>query len=350
VAGAGDRAGLTTRRAAAAPYDHEWEADMASDEDLLDRAGTVRRLLRAGPGPFDLAAVDPRATPGLPERGRGTRPKEWAAAQTNRLGTDLAGHQERLYASAVAAGDRRRVLLVLQAMDCGGKDGTIKSLVRALNPQGVRMTAFGPPNEEERGHHFLWRISQALPGAGQIGVFNRSHYEDVLAARVRSLVPAAVWRARYDEINRFEGELVADGLTIVKVMLHISAEEQRERLLARLDDPTKRWKFNPGDLDDRALWDDYQAAYAEAITRCATEAAPWYVVPADRKWYRNWAVANVLLAHFAELGLTYPEVEYDVAELSGRLERLREVAAPRRSTRKLVGATPESSALERTEG
>jgi polyphosphate kinase 2 (PPK2 family) len=153
-----------------------------------------------------------------------------------------------------------------------------------------------------------------------VGVFNRSHYEDVLAVRVRELVPASVWRRRYDEINAFERALVADGMTIVKVMLHISYEEQRQRLLARLADPTKQWKFNPGDIDDRARWRDYQVAYQEALAKCTSKAAPWYVVPADRKWYRNWAVANILLAHFDDLGLVYPAVDLDVLEQRRRLE------------------------------
>jgi PPK2 family polyphosphate:nucleotide phosphotransferase len=286
-----------------------------------------------GPGTVDLAAIDPRGTPGLPDgvagKSKDFDAKAWSRGEVQRLGPELAGHQERLYAAAVAGGagqhgvaggSRRRVLLVLQAMDCGGKDGTIKSVVRALNPMGVHVTAFGPPTPPELAQHFLWRINRQLPGAGQVGVFNRSHYEDVLIARVRSLVPEKVWRARYDQINRFERDLVADGLVIIKVMLHISAAEQRERMLARLEDPTKRWKFNPGDLDDRARWDDYQAAYAEALGRCSSDEAPWYVVPADRKWYRNWAVANLLLAHFDDLKLAYPDADLDVGHLRSVLD------------------------------
>ena len=282
-------------------------------------ARRLRHELRVRPGHLDLADVDPHGTPGLPD---GEVPKgeakDWSRAEVERLGSVLAGHQERLYARAVR-GDRRRVLLVLQSMDCGGKDGTIKSVVRALNPQGVRVTAFGPPSPDELAQHFLWRVNRELPPAGQFGVFNRSHYEDVLVVRVRSLVPETVWRARYDQINHFEADLAADGLTIIKVMLHISPDEQRERLIARLDDPTKRWKFRPGDLDDRALWSEYQTAYGDALNRCSTEAAPWYVVPADRKWYRNWAVANLLLAHLDELELTYPDVDYDVDALEHQI-------------------------------
>jgi PPK2 family polyphosphate:nucleotide phosphotransferase len=285
---------------------------MADELALLACADKVRRALRAG---GDLASVDPRSTPGLPR----AADKVWSRAQMAVLGPMLAGCQERLFASAAAGTDRRRVLLVLQAMDCAGKDGTVKSVVGALNPQGVRIKAFAAPTAEEQAHHFLWRVAAELPGVGQVGVFNRSHYEDVLAARVRGLVEPKVWQRRYDEINEFERAQAADGTLIIKVMLHISYEEQRARLLQRLDDPTKRWKFREGDLDDRDRWADYQRAYAEAMSRCATPHAPWYVVPADRKWYRDWAVANLLLSHMHELELTYPEVDLDVPRIRQRL-------------------------------
>jgi PPK2 family polyphosphate:nucleotide phosphotransferase len=286
---------------------------------VLARAKQVRRMLRVGPGPVDLADIDPRATPGLPSRLTDDA-KAWSRAETAKVGAHLGACQERLFAAAKAGSDRRRILLVLQAVDCGGKDGTIKSVVGSFNPQGVHVTSFGPPTEEERAHHFLWRVDRALPPSGHVGVFNRSQYEDVLAVRVRSLAPPRVWQARYDQINRFERDQVADGMVVVKIMLHISRSEQRQRLLARLDDPTKRWKFNVTDLDDRALWDDYQEAYAAVLTRCSTEYAPWYVVPADRKWYRNWAVASIILAHLADMFLTYPEVTLDVAKLRNLLE------------------------------
>lgn len=288
-----------------------------ADRDLLRRARTVRRLLRQAAS--DLPSVDPRAAPGLPG-GTADDPKAWSRAEVIRLGALLSAHQEKLYAGARAGTDHRRVLLVLQATDCGGKDGTVRSVAGAMNPLGLWIKAFGPPSEEERQHHFLWRINRSLPPAGYVGVFNRSHYEDVLVVRVRGLAPKRVWKGRFDEINRFEADLAADGLTMVKVMLHISHDEQRARLLARLDDPTKRWKFNPGDLDDRAHWTEYQQAYADVLKRCDTDAAPWYVVPADRKWYRNWAVANLLLAHFDELHLEYPEVDLDLEALHARLE------------------------------
>src|SRR5262245_22400096 len=247
---------------------------MSADKKQLARARQVRKLLRADRDTV-LAKIDPRGTPGLPERmDAEMAPKDWSKAEVAALGTALAAYQERLYAAAETGADRRRVLLVLQAMDCGGKDGTVKSVIGATNPLGVRITAFSAPTVEELSQHFLWRIGRALPPAGYVGVFNRSHYEDVLVARVRSLVPERVWRRRYDEINTYESALARDGLTLIKIMLHISYEEQAERLLARLDDPTKRWKFNPGDLDDRAHWDDYQVAYSDALSRCSRPEAP----------------------------------------------------------------------------
>lgn len=291
---------------------------------VLPSGGEIRRRLRVSPGgtaPVDLAAIDPRATPGLPDPTvTGPDRKSWTRDQVKLVGAELARQQEMLFATAkVDPTDRRRLLLVLQAMDCGGKDGTVKRVAGAMNPLGLRITSFGPPTEEELGHDFLWRIRRALPAAGRVGIFNRSHYEDVLIGRVEALVPEAVLRARYDEINAFEEEIAADGVTLVKVMLHISREEQRDRLLERLTDPRKHWKYDPADVDARARWDDYQAAYAEALGRCATEAAPWYVVPADRKWYRDWAVAHLLRETFATLDLRYPSATVDLA---GERQRL----------------------------
>jgi PPK2 family polyphosphate:nucleotide phosphotransferase len=288
---------------------------MGGDAELLRRAHKVRRLLTAS----SAGELDPRDTPGLPREAGDGDAKVWSREAVAELGTYLGTRQERMFARAKAGVDRRRLLLVLQSMDCGGKDGTVRSVVGAMNPLGMQIKAFGPPSERERQQHFLWRVHLALPPAGYVGVFNRSHYEDVLVARVRGLVPERVWRRRFDEINRFEQDLVEDGLTIVKVMLHISYEEQRERLLARLDDPTKRWKFSPGDLDDRDQWEHYQRAYSDVLQRCGTQIAPWYVVPADRKWYRNWAVANLLLAHLDDLHLEYPDVPLDLAANRARL-------------------------------
>jgi PPK2 family polyphosphate:nucleotide phosphotransferase len=277
---------------------------------------SIRELLRVPAGDtFDLASVDPRGTPGLPAK----KDKQWARDQLDAVGAELAGSQEKLYARAKAAGDPRRVLLVLQAMDCGGKDGTIRNVAGRLNPQGVRVVSFGPPTPEERRHHFLWRVRREVPGPGYIGMFNRSHYEDVLIVRVHGLVPERVWTRRYAQINDFEAKLTGSGVTVVKVMLHISYEEQRARLLARLEDPTKHWKYNPADVEERRYWPDYQAAYADALGRCSTGGAPWYVVPADRKWYRDWAVAHLLRETMADLRLEYPPPDFDVAAEKARL-------------------------------
>ncbi|PWR05904.1 hypothetical protein DKT68_24640 [Micromonospora acroterricola] len=283
--------------------------------------GSVRELLRVT-APVDLGAIGPRSTPGLPDAEvTGEHRKAWAREQVELVGGELGRQQEMLFAMAKAGADRpaRRVLLVLQAMDCGGKDGTIKRVAGAMNPLGLHIRSFGPPTPEELRHDFLWRVRRELPPPGYVGMFNRSHYEDVLIARVGSLVPEATWRARYDEINSFERELVEDGVTLVKVMLHISYAEQGERLLERLTDPRKHWKYNPSDVDSRARWDDYQAAYAEALSRCGTDAAPWFVVPADRKWYRDWAVAHLLRETFDTLDLGYPAADFDVAHERERL-------------------------------
>ncbi|WP_431727891.1 PPK2 family polyphosphate kinase [Verrucosispora sp. TAA-831] len=284
--------------------------------------GAVRDLLRVPPGgPVDLGAIDPRATPGLPgPEVTGPDRKGWARRQVRFVGDGLARQQEMLFAGAKAdPGLGRRVLLVLQAMDCGGKDGTVKRVVGAMNPLGVHIRAFGPPTAEELRHHFLWRIRQALPPAGHLGVFNRSHYEDILVPRVQERAPERVWRPRYAEIDDFERELTEGDVAVVKVFLHISNTEQARRLLARLDDPTKHWKYHPSDVDARARWDDYQAAYAELLGRCGSDAAPWYAVPADRKWYRDWAVAHLLRETFDTLPLGYPPADFDVA---GERERL----------------------------
>ena len=283
---------------------------------------SIRDLLQVTPGgSVDLGTIDPRSTPGLPDdRPVHRDPKGWARADLAARLPHLAELQERLYASAKVAGDPRRILLVLQAMDCGGKDGTIKHVVGALNPSGVRVHSFGPPTLEERRHHFLWRIRRALPSAGYFGVFNRSHYEDVLVVGVHGLVPASVWRGRYDEINRFEAGLCLDGYTVVKLMLHISPEEQAERLLRRLDDPAKRWKYNPSDVEERARWNDYMAAYEVALARCSTPAAPWYVIPADRKWYRDWAVGHLLGEVMEGMKLRYPEPDLDLEAERARVK------------------------------
>jgi PPK2 family polyphosphate:nucleotide phosphotransferase len=281
-------------------------------------------LLAVPPGKADLAAIDPRSTPGLPDDKAARKaikkdPKRWSRDAVAAIGEDLAAYQERLYASAKKDATTRRVLLVLQSMDCGGKDGTTSNVTQGQNPVGIKVVSFGAPDEEERSHDFLWRIRRALPPAGSFGIFNRSHYEDVLVARVHELVPEQVWSRRYDEINAFEAGQAADGLAFVKVMLHISPEEQKKRLLARLDDPTKHWKYNPGDLAERARWNDYMQAYEDALSKCSTEVAPWHVVPADRKWYRNWAVAGLLREAFARIDPQYPKPDFDVAAERAKL-------------------------------
>jgi len=280
---------------------------------------SLRSLLQV-PAKVDLAKINPRSTPGLPtDKAVKKDQKTWARAALSEVGLALSEEQEKLFASNKIAGDRRRVLIVLQAMDCGGKDGTVHHVIGQFNPQGLQITGFGVPTPEERRHDFLWRIRKALPEPGYIGVFNRSHYEDVLVARVHGLVPEEVWRQRYEVINAFERNLVEDGVTILKIMLHISPDEQLARLRARLDDPAKRWKFNPGDIDERGRWAQYQEAYRDALANCSTDLAPWFVVPADRKWYRDWAVARLLRETLESLKLRYPDPDFDVA---AQLERL----------------------------
>ncbi len=215
---------------------------------------------------------------------------------------------------------KRSLLVVLQGMDTSGKGGTVRHVFSSMNPAGVDVASFKKPTDEELQHDFLWRIERRLPAAGQVMVFDRSHYEDVLIVRVRSLVPEAVWRPRYREIVEFEERVAAAGTTIVKCMLHISYDEQRERLLARLDDPEKHWKFHEGDLEERRRWQDYQAAYEEAIRECSTEAAPWFVVPSDRKWYRNWAVSSLLVETLEDMDPQLPRPDLDVDALKARLQ------------------------------
>ncbi len=282
---------------------------------------SVSGLLKVGAG-FQLSGIDPASTPGLPTKSLVRRdPKTWARAELVMLGSELATQQEMLFANAKSnPAERRRVLLVLQAMDCGGKDGTVKKVAGTMNPLGLHIVGFGPPTAAEKRHDFLWRIRRAAPPPGLVGVFNRSHYEDVLVARVRELVPPEVWLGRYPLINEFEKELTDSGFALVKVMLHISFGEQRLRLLQRLQDPTKYWKYNPADVDNRAYWPAYQEAYHDALTRCSTEHAPWYVVPADRKWYRDWAVATLLLDAFTSLNLQYPPADFDPRRERQRLE------------------------------
>ena len=278
------------------------------------RPGVVRvsDVLRLPPGPVDLLGFDSRATPGF-DGG-----KREGTAALELLGPRLADLQERLYAEGRTGGSRS-VLLVLQGMDTSGKGGTLRHVVGQVDPQGVTITAFKAPTKEELAHDFLWRIKQRLPGPGVIGVFDRSHYEDVVVVRVRNLVEPRTWTRRYATINRFEEQLVGQGTTVVKCFLHISKAESKNRLLDRLDKPDKRWKFNPGDLDTRDEWEPLLEAYSDALQRCNTEAAPWYVVPADRKWYRNWAIMNILVEQLEAMAVTWPQPDFDVDEQRQRL-------------------------------
>lgn len=224
---------------------------------------------------------------------------------------ELAALRERLreLQNVLYAEHRHALLIVLQAMDAGGKDGTIRHVMRGVNPQGVRVTSFKVPTPQELDHDFLWRIHPHVPGKGMIGIFNRSHYEDVLVVRVARLAPQDVWEARYDHINAFERLLADSGVVILKFFLHISKQEQKERFLARLEEPEKRWKFSKGDLVVREQWDDYMRAYEDALTRCNTPWAPWHIIPADRKWYRNLVIAQTLVETLEGLDMRYPEPE-----------------------------------------
>ncbi len=269
---------------------------MADDHD---RPNDERHRWRVDPDHRpDLAELDPHGNDGAPGD------KDETRALTEPLVEELAELQNRLWAE-----HRRSVLLVLQAMDAGGKDGTIRKVFTGVNPQGVRVASFKAPTAEELAHDFLWRIHRETPGRGEIGVFNRSHYEDVLIVRVDELVPEDVWRPRYRAIRDFEQQLTEAGTTVVKVFLHISKDEQKARFEERLTQPEKRWKFSTADLDVRKKWDEYQVAYADALGETSTKDCPWYVVPADRKWYRDWAVLQILLGTLRELDPQYPPEE-----------------------------------------
>jgi len=255
-------------------------------------------------GHVDLAKEPTNSTDGAPGD------KAETAEATAELTLKLAELQTRLWAEG-----KRSLLLVLQAMDAGGKDGTVKHVFTGVNPAGVRVVSFKVPSELERSHDFLWRIHNEVPAKGEVGIFNRSHYEDVLIVRVNELVPETVWRPRFEAIRNFEQNLADEGTAIVKIFLHISKDEQAERFQARLDDPSKHWKFSTADLDVRKKWDDYQLAYADALEKTSTDDAPWYVIPGDRKWYRNWAVSSILVDTLDALDPQYPPPEPGLDEI-----------------------------------
>ncbi|HWV50461.1 MAG TPA: polyphosphate kinase 2 family protein [Microbacterium sp.] len=266
---------------------------------------TASEILRVGEG-FRLADVDPDATPGY-DGGKQLGRKELAT----RL-HDLDELQERLWAQSRTGDAQDAVLLVLQAMDSAGKGGIVRHVVGGVDPQGVELAAFKAPTEEESAHDFLWRVEKRLPAPGFIGVFDRSHYEDVLIAKVRSLADASEIERRYDAINEFESRVATSGIRIVKVMLHISPDEQKERLMERLDRPDKHWKYNPGDVDERMLWPAYMDAYQTVLDRTSTDAAPWHVVPANHKWYARLAVQELLLAALQDIDPQWPAADFDV--------------------------------------
>ncbi|MHA6693872.1 PPK2 family polyphosphate kinase [Homoserinimonas sp. A520] len=274
-------------------------------------AGEPETLLRVSQG-FQLNQVDPSSTPGYDGDDKD------AARELRRNEDELGDLQERLYAESKAGGTRR-LLLVLQAMDTAGKGGVIRHVVGGVDPQGVKIHAFKAPTEEEKQHDFLWRVRRQLPPAGSIGVFDRSHYEDVLIHRVREFSSPEVIEERYGLITEFEQDLVAADTTIIKVMLHISAAEQKSRLQERLDRPDKHWKYNPGDVDERMLWPAYMDAYQLALERTSTDPAPWFVVPADHKWYARVAVQRLLLTALRRLDPQWPPADFDVETEKARL-------------------------------
>lgn len=263
-----------------------------------------RRILAFRPGE-KVADLDTDSSPGY------TGDKDGSAEVQAERNERFAGLQEMLYANG-KAGSTRSLLLVLQGMDTAGKGSIVKHVVGAGNPMGIQYTGFGVPTEEERAHHYLWRIHKALPAAGNIGVFDRSHYEDVLVVRVHELVPREVWEPRYDEINAFEKELVDCGTTVVKCAMFVSLDEQKRRLAERLERPDRYWKYNPGDLDERKLWPAYQEAYQAVLDRTSTDHAPWFIIPCDKKWYARLAITELLIEAIKGMQLAWPPADFDV--------------------------------------
>jgi PPK2 family polyphosphate:nucleotide phosphotransferase len=259
-----------------------------------------RYLIKPGQS-VDLSEWDPASTPAW------KHDKEAAEQRTRQLNAELEKLQELLFAEG-----KHKVLIVLQGMDTSGKDGVIRKVFEGVNPQGVRVASFKVPTAPELAHDYLWRVHQQMPGRGEIVIFNRSHYEDVLVVRVHNLVQPEVWKRRYAQINDFERLLAEEGTTILKFYLHIDPEEQRQRLLARLDEPAKRWKFNPGDLKERQLWGEYQKAYEAVLSKTSQEVAPWIIVPANRKWYRDLVISAVLVDTLKGLNMKYPQPAEDL--------------------------------------
>ncbi|MDR2997002.1 MAG: polyphosphate kinase 2 family protein [Microbacterium sp.] len=262
-------------------------------------------ILRVGEG-FRLADVDPESTPGFPHG------KSHGEKELEKRREALGDLQERLFAASRVGSDTDAVLLVLQAMDSAGKGGIVRHVVGGVDPQGVELAAFKAPTAEERAHDFLWRVEKRLPQRGFIGVFDRSHYEDILIGKVRSLAPGTEIERRYGAIREFEQQVAASGTRIVKVMLHISPDEQKTRLMERLDRPDKHWKYNPGDVDERLLWNDYMDAYQTVFDRTSTADAPWHVVPANHKWYARLAVQELLIAALEGIDPQWPAADFDV--------------------------------------
>lgn len=269
----------------------------------------VADLLRVKPGTrVDLASIDASATPGL----EGPKQQEKAAAaMLHQQNCDVMQNLQYL----LWAEQRQALLVVLQGMDAAGKDGTIRHVYGVLNPQGVRVTAFKQPTPKELQHDFLWRIHECVPVHGRIGIFNRSHYEDVAVVRVHKLVSKDAWSKRFEHINAFEKLLADSGTSIIKIFLHIDRDEQKERIQARLDDPAKVWKFTNSDIEERKLWSDYTDAYNDAISKCSTDHAPWYVVPANRKWYRNWAISTITRGVLEKMNPKTPPAQFEAGKI-----------------------------------
>ncbi len=274
-------------------------------------SGSASAALRWQPG-STVQDIDTSGKPGF------DGDKKLGESLLEERGQRLSELQELLYANG-RSGDRRSILLVLQGMDTAGKGGIVRHVIGMVDPQGVKAASFGKPTEEELAHDFLWRIEKQTPKGGQIGVFDRSHYEDVLVVRVHDLVPESIWEPRYDIINRFEENLIASGTTIVKCAMFVSLDEQKKRLAERLDRPDKYWKYNPADIDERGYWPKYQEAYQAMLDRTSTDRAPWHVIPADRKWFSRLAITELLIEALEGLDLDWPPADFDVEHEKARL-------------------------------